>query len=49
VDDHVATVLGAHRVKLLTRAAEPRWLAPGDRLDVRALAAPRPFASRFGE
>jgi dipeptidase E len=34
VDDGTAQVLGARRVKVFERSAEPRWLAAGDRLDL---------------
>jgi dipeptidase E len=34
VEDDTAQVLGARRVKVFERSAEPRWLAAGDRLDL---------------
>jgi dipeptidase E len=36
VEDDVACVLGARRVKVFERSTEPRWLAARDRLDLGA-------------
>jgi dipeptidase E len=37
VDDDVATILGAHRVKVFQRGREPRWLGPRDRFALSSL------------
>jgi dipeptidase E len=37
VEDGVATILGGRRVKVFERGREPRWLAPGDRLELSSL------------
>ena len=37
VEDGVATILGARRVKVFERGREPRWLGPGDRLELSSL------------
>jgi dipeptidase E len=34
VEDGVASILGAHRVKVFERGREPRWLGSGDRLEL---------------
>jgi dipeptidase E len=41
VEEETATVLGTGRVKLFARAREPRWLLPGETLDLTA-PGPRP-------
>lgn len=47
VEDDAARVLGARRVRVFERAAAPRWLDAGARLDLAAwrLSAPAPAAS----
>jgi dipeptidase E len=42
VHDGVATVLGSHRVKVFERGRSPRWLHPGERLELSSLAPGAP-------